>query len=45
VTVCLRKVNDEWMIVHAHCSARFDPQSGEALLDLEPGKVERTRAA
>jgi uncharacterized protein (TIGR02246 family) len=44
-TVCFRKTNDTWMIVHEHFSAPFDPQSGKALLDLEPEELERTRAA
>jgi ketosteroid isomerase-like protein len=35
-TVCFRKTNGEWMIVHEHFSAPFDPQSGKALCELEP---------
>jgi ketosteroid isomerase-like protein len=45
VTVCFRKANGTWVIVHEHFSAPFDPQSGKALLDLEPEDAERTRAA
>ena len=45
VTACFRKTNGQWMIVHAHCSVPFDPQSGKALLDLEPEHVERTSTA
>ena len=44
-TVCFRKTNGEWVIVHEHFSAPFDPQSGKALLDLEPGGVEQASAA
>jgi uncharacterized protein (TIGR02246 family) len=44
-TVCFRKTNGEWVIVHEHFSAPFDPQSGKALCDLEPEHVKRTRAA
>jgi uncharacterized protein (TIGR02246 family) len=36
VTVGYRKTNGEWMIVHEHFSAPFDPQSSKALLELEP---------
>jgi uncharacterized protein (TIGR02246 family) len=33
VTVCLRKIEGRWLIVHDHCSAPFDPESGKAMLD------------
>jgi ketosteroid isomerase-like protein len=36
VTVGYRKTNGEWMIVHEHFSAPFDPHSSKALLELEP---------
>ena len=36
VTVCYRKTNGRWMVVHEHFSAPFDVESGKALLDLEP---------
>jgi uncharacterized protein (TIGR02246 family) len=36
VTVCLRKTSGRWRIAHEHFSAPFDPESGKALLDLEP---------
>lgn len=42
VTVCLRRIAREWLIVHDHCSIPFDPQSGQAMADLAP---ERTRQA
>jgi uncharacterized protein (TIGR02246 family) len=43
VTVCCRKTNGQWRVVHEHFSAPFDPQSGKALLDLEPKHVGQTR--
>jgi uncharacterized protein (TIGR02246 family) len=36
VTVCWRKTNGRWQVAHEHFSAPFDPESGKALLDLEP---------
>jgi ketosteroid isomerase-like protein len=45
VTVCFRKVEGTWIIVHEHFSAPFDPQSSKALLDLEPDGFERASAA
>jgi ketosteroid isomerase-like protein len=45
VTVCLRRVNGAWLIVHDHCSVPFDAQSGKALLDLAPEEPERASAA
>jgi hypothetical protein len=33
------------MIVHEHFSAPFDPQSGKALLDLEPELLQAASAA
>ena len=44
-TTCLRKTRGEWMVVHEHLSAPFDPQSGKALLDLEPDHSPRASAA
>lgn len=35
-TVCFRKIDGAWMIMHEHDSVPFDPESGEASLDLEP---------
>ncbi|MGH6913208.1 MAG: YybH family protein [Geminicoccales bacterium] len=35
-TFCCRKRSGKWKIAHEHFSAPFDPQSGKALLDLEP---------
>jgi len=36
VTLCFRKIDGDWLIAHDHVSAPVDPQSGRALLDLEP---------
>jgi ketosteroid isomerase-like protein len=36
VTVCYRKTNGKWLVVHEHFSAPFEMESGKALLDLEP---------
>jgi uncharacterized protein (TIGR02246 family) len=35
-TICFRKINGEWKVVHEHYSAPFDMESGKALFDLEP---------
>ena len=35
-TVCLRNTRGRWQVAHEHFSAPFDPESGKALLDLEP---------
>lgn len=35
-TVCLRKINDKWMITHEHQSVPFDVETGKASLDLKP---------
>lgn len=35
-TTCFRRIDRRWLIVHEHFSAPFDPESGRALLDLEP---------
>jgi ketosteroid isomerase-like protein len=44
-TTCLRRTGGTWRIVHAHCSAPFDPMSGKAMLDLAPPGVARADAA
>jgi uncharacterized protein (TIGR02246 family) len=44
-TACLRRTRGTWSIVHAHCSAPFDPMSGRAMLDLAPQRVEQASAA
>lgn len=35
-TVGWRRIDGQWMIVHAHYSAPFDMASGKAMFDLEP---------
>lgn len=35
-TVCWRKVDDAWFIVHEHQSVPFDPKTGQALTNLAP---------
>jgi len=35
-TVCLRKVGGKWLIVHEHVSLPVDPESGNAVQDLQP---------
>lgn len=45
VTVCLRELQNRWLIVHDHCSAPFNPESGKAMLDLEPTRAARGAAA
>jgi ketosteroid isomerase-like protein len=35
-TICFRKIDGDWLIAHDHVSAPLDPQSGSAVLNLEP---------
>jgi uncharacterized protein (TIGR02246 family) len=35
-TVCYRKINGKWQVMHEHNSAPFDPETGKASLDLRP---------
>src|SRR5271166_877777 len=35
-TICLRKVDQSWIITHEHTSVPFDGASGTAALDLRP---------
>jgi uncharacterized protein (TIGR02246 family) len=35
-TVCLRKLDGEWVIAHEHQSVPFDVETGKAVLDLKP---------
>lgn len=35
-TTCFREIDGQWMIVHEHFSAPFEPQSGKTLLELQP---------
>ncbi|GAB3551010.1 YybH family protein [Spirosoma fluminis] len=34
-TVCLRKQDEQWLIIHEHSSVPFDAQSGQALIKLD----------
>jgi ketosteroid isomerase-like protein len=45
VTVCLRKIAGEWLIVHDHCSVPFNPETGQAMLDLAPEQTRQASAA
>jgi len=36
VTLCYRKIDGRWNVTHEHVSVPFDPESGEASLDLKP---------
>ena len=36
MTVCYRRIDGTWTIVHEHSSVPFDPESGKASLDLKP---------
>ena len=35
-TLCLRKIDGEWLVVHTHTPVPFDMQTGEAQIDLTP---------
>ncbi len=35
-TMCLRKVDGEWKVVHGHASSPYDLESGKAMLELQP---------
>ncbi len=35
-TLCFGKVDGRWMVTHEHVSVPFDPQSGQASLNLKP---------
>jgi ketosteroid isomerase-like protein len=36
MTQCFRKIDGKWMVTHEHNSVPFDPENGEASLDLKP---------
>ncbi len=40
-TVCMKKIGGQWRIVHDHCSAPFDPMSGQAMLDAGPDELKK----
>lgn len=33
-TVCYQRMGDQWLITHEHSSVPFDPENGQALMDL-----------
>lgn len=35
-TLCCRRIDGRWMIVHDHESVPFDPETGKAVIDLAP---------
>jgi uncharacterized protein (TIGR02246 family) len=35
-TLCCRRTDGRWLIIHDHESVPFDPSSGRALIDLAP---------
>ena len=35
-TVCFRKMDDQWMVAHEHNSVPFNPETGQASLQLKP---------
>jgi ketosteroid isomerase-like protein len=35
-TLCLRRIDGFWKLVHSHVSVPFDMETGKALLELEP---------
>jgi uncharacterized protein (TIGR02246 family) len=35
-TLCFRKLDGQWKITHQHNSVPFDPESGQASIDLKP---------
>lgn len=36
VTLCFRKIDSNWLIVHDHVSVPIDFKNGKAVIDLEP---------
>jgi ketosteroid isomerase-like protein len=35
-TVCFRKVSGKWLVTHEHVSLPVNPESGNAVQDLQP---------
>jgi ketosteroid isomerase-like protein len=35
-TVCFRKIDGTWLVIHEHSSVPFDAESGKASVDLKP---------
>ena len=44
-TVCFRNIGGKWLIAHDHVSVPLDPESGRALLNLEPRQSGRSERA
>ena len=44
-TMCFRRMNGNWLIVHSHCSAPFDPRSGATMFGAEPAEAPQAGAA
>jgi uncharacterized protein (TIGR02246 family) len=40
-TVCMKKVDGQWLVAHDHCSAPFDPMSNQAMLDAGPEELKK----
>lgn len=36
VTLCLRRVAGQWLVVHEHYSVPFDPVNGKAMVEAQP---------
>jgi ketosteroid isomerase-like protein len=34
-TICFKRENDKWFIIHEHSSVPFDPKTGKALIKLD----------
>jgi ketosteroid isomerase-like protein len=39
-TYCLRKIDGNWLVAHDHVSVPLDPETGSAVLDIEPPAAE-----
>lgn len=35
-TICYKKIDGNWRVTHEHVSVPFDPETGQASLELEP---------
>lgn len=44
-TVCFRKIDGEWVVVHDHVSAPFDPETGMTMFGVEAAEAEHAGAA
>jgi uncharacterized protein (TIGR02246 family) len=43
-TLCFRKRDGKWLVIHGHSSVPFDVKSGKASLDLKPDDARSTLA-